>query len=182
MIRRAALALLTAAVLTGGLSACGFRPLYGDLGDGTMAADQLRRIQLDTRNDRIDYLVRTNLIKGLQIQYADAPPAYTLRVRMRDRREGVAVERDTSITRFNYELRAQFALSDLDTGTVLFEGRTRSVAAYNVVDNQFATLSAQRDAEERAAQAISDDIKLQVAIYFDRHASGSAGETVPPTP
>ncbi len=152
------------------LTGCGFRPLYGESAPGISSAAEMKRIRLDTRNDRVDYLVRTNLLRALQIEQAAGEPLYKLRVRLRERREGVAVERDTSITRFNYRLTASFDLIDLETNETLFTGRDRSVAAYNVVDNQFATLSAQRQSEERAALDISDQIKLRLAIYFDQRS------------
>lgn len=62
---------------------------------------------------------------------------------------------------------------DIRTGNTVHEGQSRSIASYNVVDSQFATLSAQRDAEERAAVELSEDIKLRLAIFFDRQLSGS---------
>ncbi len=168
MIRRPLTAVTLALAAGLVLSGCGFRPLYGDYAPGVSAHEELSRIRLNTRNDRVDYLVRTNLIDRLHTTRASAEPKYELRVRLRDEREGVAVERDASITRFNYQLVAVYELTDIETNEVMFNGKSRSVAAYNVVDNQFATLSAQRDAEERAAQDIADDVKIRIAIFFDR--------------
>jgi LPS-assembly lipoprotein len=166
-----ALAVLTAVMFL--VSACGFRPLYGEHSPGVSAGSELASIQLRTLNNRIDYLVRTNLIEKLQLSNAEGLPKYELALNLESDREGAAIEPDTTITRFNYTLRAKYDLIDLASRKTIYQGASRSIAAYNVVDDQFATLAARRNAQERTALDISDDIKLKLAIFFDRQENAT---------
>ncbi len=170
------LAKLTGAFLIAvSLAACGFTPLYG-VHEGTTSRteNELAAIQvLPVRDDRLGYDVYNALFERLSPNGEPASPDYTLRVRLAEDREGVAIDRDDSITRFNYRLNATYTLSDVRTGNVIHQGQSRSIASYNVVDNQFATLSAQRDAEERAAVELSEDIRLRLGIFFDRQINST---------
>ena len=130
----------------------------------------LNLCQLRLRRD-----VYNALIDRLSPYGEPTDPDYQLRIDLREEREGVAIERDASITRYNYRLQARYSLFDVRTGNVVHEGRSRSIASYNVVDSQFATLIARRDAEERAATELSEDIKLRLAIFFDRQLSTGNG-------
>ncbi len=150
------------------LSGCGFRPLYGTDSAGASAADELAQIQLTTPNNRIDYLVRSHLQKVLRTGQTATPAKFDLSVRLTEQTEQVAIEEDTSITRFKLRLFGSFELRDLSTGDILYSDTSRSITAYNVVESQFATRAALRDAEARAAQDLGDDIKLRLSLYFDR--------------
>jgi len=166
-----------AGLLAATLGACGFQPLYGENAGGARTDVELAQIQvMEIDYDRTGQDVYNALIERLSPGGEPAAPDYQLRVTLRERREGVAIERDASITRYNYQLLAHYSLVDMRSGNVIHEGDSRSIASYNVVDSQFATLMAQRDAEERAATELSEDIKLRLAIFFDRQLStGSAG-------
>ena len=50
----------------------------------------------------------------------------------------------------------------------------RAIAPYNVVDSQFATLSAERDAQERAAREVGEDIRTRLGLYFEQHFNKSS--------
>jgi len=165
-----------AMALAGALSACGFQPLYGEHGDGARTDAELGRIEVVAiESGRTGHDVYNALIDRLSPSGAPANPDYQLQVNLRERREGVAIERDASITRYNYRLLARYSLVDKRSGNIVHEGESRSIASYNVVDSQFATLMAQRDAEERAATELSEDIKLRLAIFFDRQLSSGPG-------
>ncbi len=168
-----AVKVIIGALLAASLSACGFAPLYGvHEGTASRTENELAQIQvLPVRDDRLGYDVYNALFERLSPNGEPVTPDYTLRVRLREDREGVAIERDASITRYNYRLNAHYTLMDVRSGNAIHEGDSRSIAAYNVVDNQFATLSAQRDAEERAAVELSEDIRLRLGIFFDRQIS-----------
>ena len=154
------------------LAACGFQPLYGERSDGVRTDAELANIQVTPIDDgRTGFDVYNALIDRLSPNGEPSSPDYELRINLRERREGVAIERDASITRYNYQLLARYSLVDIRSGNVVHEGRSRSIASYNVVDSQFATLMARRDAEERAATELSEDIKLRLAIFFDRQLS-----------
>lgn len=176
LMKKGAAILLIAGIATG-VAACGFQPLYGERAGGVRTDAELARIQVVPVEDgRTGHDVYSALIDRLSPSGEPANPDYQLRVSLREEREGVAIERDASITRYNYLLQARYRLVDMRSGNVVHEGQSRSIASYNVVDSQFSTLVAQRDAQERAATELSEDIKLRLAIFFDRQLSDATPE------
>jgi LPS-assembly lipoprotein len=65
-----------------------------------------------------------------------------------------------------------FSLIDRAAERVIYEGRARSVAAYNVVAADYATLTAERDAQARAARLVSREIETSLAVFFNRRRRG----------
>jgi len=61
-------------------------------------------------------------------------------------------------------------LTRLQDQKILFEESVRTISAYNVVQSEFATLSAERDAEDRAARDMGREISTRLAIFFQRQA------------
>lgn len=151
------------------LCACGFTPLYAThTASGPLSAD-LAAIRIEPIPDRLGQYVRNNLVDLLNGGFEPGAPAYRLAVRLSEDREGLAIERDTSITRYNYTLMAFYELRDAE-GVIVESGKARAIAAYNVVESQFATLSAEKDAEMRAAREVAETIRLRLASGFERRA------------
>ena len=91
-------------------------------------------------------------------------------------REGVAFEKDESVTRFNLTVSASYQLVEIGTGSILSSGATRSVAAFNVVQSEFANISAEADAERRAALAVGENIWIRLGVYFAKVNDARRGE------
>ena len=68
---------------------------------------------------------------------------------------------------------------DLSQGKMVLNGNSRAFSAYNVVDSEFATVTARRDAEFRAARNIAEDMKLQLALFFKSDKSWRQDEETP---
>jgi len=153
-----------------GLGACGFEPLYSQNDDGIGSHDYLRQIEVAPLEKRLGQMVFNSLVDELTPLGVPSSPTYRLSMKLKENREGLGFEDDDTVTRFNYELLATFRLIDIASEKILFESANRSIAAYNVVDNQFATLTARQDAETRAAKDLSRNVKLQLSLYF-RQAS-----------
>jgi LPS-assembly lipoprotein len=160
------------------LSACGFSPLYGrsDIAVvpgkqyASLVRDELARISIDPIPNRLGLTMRNNLLDLLTPDGEPSPAAYRLTIVLHERSEGLAIQDDSSITRYNYRLRAEYALRDLQTGEVIQSGEESAVAAYNVADSQFATLSAEKDVRTRAARELSQTLRLRLGVGFERRA------------
>ncbi len=59
-----------------------------------------------------------------------------------------------------------FVLSDIATRKTLMTGKSFATASYDFSNQRFANLRAKRDAEERAAKAVAQDIQARIAGYF----------------
>lgn len=149
-----ALALLF--VLTG----CGFSPMYGP-----SLSPQLASIYVEPMPERDGYELRNTLIDLLGSNGVTTGKRYRLTINLRQSSRGVALQNDAAITRYNDTLDADYTLTDMAGGTVTGGSHT-SLSAYNVAVSPYATLAAQRDSSKRAAMAIADRIRLDLAAYF----------------
>ncbi|MEN8723643.1 MAG: LPS assembly lipoprotein LptE [Alphaproteobacteria bacterium] len=174
LIRLAALSLIFLGL--SGLSACGFRPLYGTpegASQSTAAAlHQIYVAQINNATSRVGHLVYQKLERRLRQSGTgvdrSAPPRYRLNLHVKEREEGVAIEQDDTFTRFNIRLIATYELLDLD-GNVLTKGTSQAVGTYNVVGNQYASHIGKKDAADRAATFVATDLTARLVSYFDAY-------------
>jgi len=148
------------------LAGCGFQPLYGESSGGGATLQQARAVAIAPIPDRVGQMVRNHLIDALTPRGQPRTPVYELTVALEQTKEGVAFQSDEQATRFNVTLDATFVLREHGTGNVLTRGGTRSVAAYNIVQSEFANITAEADAIRRAARQVADSIALRLGVYF----------------
>lgn len=153
-------------VLSIGLAACGFQPLYAER-DGTSTAHELASVAVSPIDSRMGQLVYGGLID--ELAPADNPQElrYRLDLKLHHVKEGQAFEEDAAVTRFSIRLTSKYDLVETATGRTVFSGSSHAMAAYNVVINQYATLTAERNAEKRAARELTENMKLQLSLYFN---------------
>lgn len=166
----AALSLLAAALL---LAACGFRPLYGERANSASAVQYMAAIEIAPIPDRIGQELQNQLRVRLNPRGAPADTKYRLLTSLREVRTDLAIRDDASATLANLQLIASYTLRDAATNAVLYNGQSRFTASYNLVRSQFANLVAEDDARSRAVEAISDDMRVRLGIYFDRQAKAA---------
>jgi LPS-assembly lipoprotein len=166
MSRRAALALIAVgSMLT--LGGC-FTPLYGpDPSGGPSMADKLSAVAVEPINSRIGVQLRNELIFGLTGGGAPAAPAYTLSVAVASSVESSIIDAETSKPQIDtVRLTGNFTLKDTASGEIVLSSRQFALTTYDRGLQRFAAVRAQRDAENRAATVLADQIKTQLAIHF----------------
>lgn len=159
-------------VLLAGLTACGFRPLYGPQGGYDASLAELASVRILPIPDRIGQVLHNSLLDRLTPGGAPLNPRYRLGVSMVKQKEGLAFEKDESVTRINLTLSATYQLTEIATGNIVTAGSARSVAAFSVVRSEFANISAEADAERRAARAVGEDIWIRLGVYFSQVIDG----------
>lgn len=151
------------------LSGCGFKPLYGQ--NATSASTRpdtvsaLSAIAVKNIPNRDGQMMRTALERRLNVK-GDHSVKYHLVVNLKQSVQKLAVERNAFATRANLSLTATYNLVRISDGLQLTAGKPHTVASYNVLASDFATLSAQADARKRAIENLADDIRARLAIYF----------------
>ncbi|MBV9990143.1 MAG: hypothetical protein JOZ72_02535 [Alphaproteobacteria bacterium] len=150
----------------GGLAGCGFHPLYGDWGATAGTADKLQAIYVEPIPEKLGYELRNNLIDLFDASGRSSDSVYRLRVTLATKSEGIAIQNDAAITRYNDMLTVTYELTDKATNTVVTKGVETGLSAYNVVTSPYATLVAQQDADKRAAEDIAYRIRTDLAVYF----------------
>ena len=153
------------------LGACGFRSLYGT--DATRdAPGELATIKVKPIAVRLGQQLHNNLLDLLNPRGRPANPRYLLTVRLYQSTQRLAIEKDAFATRANLRLRANFSLEDPDSRETMLTGRILVVSSYNILDSEFATLMAEKDAKARAAREIAHDIRTRLAAFFVGRGGG----------
>jgi LPS-assembly lipoprotein len=166
---------LAVAALLGGC----FQPLYGDhsvTGGGSPVAQALSQVNVaeiktprGTRIDRVGFEIRNNLIYGLTGGHGSGSPTHRLDITLTSNQQQIVVDPSSGradVT--NYGIDATYTLTDLATNKVVVRSIASSRVSYNIPGQQqrFAGERGLRDAEDRAATVISDNIRNRLASYF----------------
>jgi LPS-assembly lipoprotein len=170
--------IVAALALTGLLAGC-FQPLYGERsvsGGGSPIADKLSAVDVlpidspnGTRLSRVGVELRDQLISGLTGGGPTAATNYRLNIRLSSSNQQVIVDINTARPDIqNYGIDAAYTLTDVTTGKIVLTSTTFSRVSYNIPGQQqrFAGDRGLRDAENRAAKVIADNIRNRLASYF----------------
>lgn len=153
------------------LGACGFQPVYGTRGDGarqSAVTQNLAAIEISPIADRAGQLLRNALRDKLTPKGTPAGARYRLDVGLNESRSDLVILKDATSTFSKVRFTADFVLVDLQSGQPVHRGQAESTTTFNRVDSDFAILAAEKDARRRAADEISEDIRLRLGLYFNR--------------
>ncbi|MCE8000773.1 MAG: hypothetical protein HEP70_18115 [Rhodobiaceae bacterium] len=167
LVRRRAQAVSATIVLSLFLSACGFTPLYATRGQNESIVTLLATISVQASGDRVGRALRVALEDKLGSN-ATTQHQYGVVLESRLSEIDVAVQQDTEVTRQNLRLNTEFYLSNAETGEVIYFAKSNGTVAFNRVASEFANIIAERDAQERVANQVAEDIHSKLAIYFQR--------------
>ena len=171
---RRALAAATLLALTALGAGCGFRPLYATGPEGEpAAAAQLAEVEIGIIPDRDGQMLRNFLIERINPDGRNTAGRYQLAVAIIERQQELGIEKDATATRANMIVIANFELRQAGAELPLTRQRVASITSFNILDDQFATLSAEQDARRRALRQISDDIRTQLALFFTRQTAAA---------
>lgn len=154
---------LAAPALCLALAACGFHPMYG-----SSSGPALSSVFVEPIAERDGFELRNALIDYLQSDGEERGKAYHLKIVLNEFPQGIALQNDATITRYNNTITARYTLSDAQ-GKVLTSGTQTQMSAYNVVQSPYATLVASQDSSKRAAQDIAERIHLDLGVWFRQH-------------
>jgi LPS-assembly lipoprotein len=168
-----------AALALSGLTAGCFQPLYGErptpVGTASLVG-QLRGVDVaaidapaGSRLARVGVGVRNELIYDLTGGSGGFAPTHRLDVKLSSYQLQVIVDIQTARPDINnYAIDATYTLTDLATGKAVIRGQTFSRVSYNIPgqEQRFAGDRGLRDAENRAAKVIAENIRSRLASYF----------------
>ena len=158
------------------LAACGFKPLYAERANGAAITSQMSNIDVKGPETRVGRAIKYGLLDRLGSS-GGGGAAYRVEFSPSVYQEDVAIQQDADVTRNNVVFFVPFKRIDTATDKTIFKSVSRSRSSYNRVDSEFANIIASRDAEKRTSQAIADDIKQQLGIFFDRRLSTQASRS-----
>jgi len=162
----------------GAMMAGCFQPLYGNASlTGTpavataMATVDVNQIAAPngTPLSRIAVEVRNKLLFHLTGGGAAAPPAYRLNITLSSSTQSMIVDITSGRPDAqNYVLNATYTLQDIKTGKPVLNSQAFAMVTYDIPGQaqRFASDRALRDAEDRSAQVIADNISSRLASFF----------------
>ena len=145
------------------LGACGFEPLYAVDADGARPGFQSIALAQMQADEAVAPFLQEALDRRIR---NDGEADYDLFITAEERAERLAVQIDSTVTRFNYRLVGSYQLINRVTGARLRGGAT-AVASFNVVSSQYSTLFAEKTAREKASQTLVEEIERDILLKLD---------------
>ena len=143
------------------LSACGFAPLYAQQG----VTQSLAAIDVVAPQGRTGFLIREHLDDAFGKDRA-VRPAYRMHLQLLESRYPRGIRVDNVATRYEYVLTANYQLTALPSGAPAKTGQVRVELTYDSADQPYASVSAQQDAPDRAAEEAARRIQLELATWL----------------
>ena len=173
---RIAARLLAVAALAALTAGC-FQPMYAERGDGTPGLrEKLMGVDLPpiakanaSREARVGVEVRNALAFKLYGTATGMPPTHRLEIRFSSSKTSLIVDPNTGLpSSENYGLDAQYNLIEVVSGKSVMTGTTFSRVSYDMPGSyqRFSRNRAVRDAEDRAANEIAENITTRLASFF----------------
>jgi LPS-assembly lipoprotein len=173
---RIAARLLAVAALAALTAGC-FQPMYAEHADGTPGLrEKLMGVELPpvdkpnaSREARIGVAIRNALAFKLYGEATGMPPTHRLVLKFSTSRSSLLVSQTTGLpTTEDVGVDAQFNLIEIATNKSVMTGTTFARTSYDMPGSyqRFARERAFRDAEDRAADQIAENIQTRLASFF----------------
>jgi LPS-assembly lipoprotein len=168
---------LLAVVALAALTAGCFQPMYAEHTDGTPGLrEKLMGVEVPpvdkpnaSREARIQVEIRNALAFKLYGNATGMPPTHRLVLKFNTGRSSLMVDVNTGLpSSENYSIDAQYNLIEIASNKSVMTGNTFSHVSYDIPGSyqRFARSRAFRDAEDRAAQEIAENIQTRLAAFF----------------
>ena len=159
------------------LAGCGFQPIYMPTVSGKAGAAQreLAAIHVAIIPDRPGQLLRQALQSRFEGSGSGVAQRYELRVGYGIAGDAIAILPDSNPTRIREIGSATWTLVAQDTArTTLTSGSAKAVDGYNLINAQYFASDLENEAvQRRLANALADQITMQLAVYFRKQVATS---------
>jgi LPS-assembly lipoprotein len=173
---RIAARLVAVAALAALMAGC-FRPMYAEHTDGTPGLrEKLMGVEVPpvdkpnaSREARVGVEIRNQLAFKLYGTATGMPPTHRLVLRFQDSRSSLMIDPSTALpTGENVGIDAQYNLIEIATNKSVMTGTTFARVSYDMPGSyqRFSRARAFRDAEDRAANEIAENIATRLASFF----------------
>src|SRR4051812_499966 len=173
---RIAARLLAVAALAALTAGC-FQPMYAEHADGTPGLrEKLMGVEVPpvnkanaSREARLGVEIRNALAFKLYGNATGMPPTHRLMLNFVAGRSSLMLDPTTALpSSENYGIDAQYNLVEIASNRSVMTGSTFARVSYDIPGQlqRFARTRAFRDAEDRAAQEIAENIQTRLASFF----------------
>ena len=159
------------------LTAGCFQPMYAEHTDGTPdLREKLLGVEVPpvdkpngSREARVGVAIRNALAFKLYGNATGMPPTHRLVLKFTTTRSSLMIDPNTELPNSeDYGIDAQYNLIEIATNKSVMTGSTFARVSYDEPGSyqRFARSRAERDAEDRAAQLIAENIQTRLASFF----------------
>jgi len=159
-------------LVAGLLAGCGFRPLYSETSQFDVI-QEFSEIQVAPIKDRIGQQLKNELELLLHSRGKAVKPRYRLSASLTEGKSSLAVKKSAVATRANLRLESRFLLFRVATGRSVESWRNTITVSYNILDSEFATLMAEKDARKRAIQELAQEARVTLGAVLGREEQRS---------
>ncbi|MFX4220124.1 MAG: LPS assembly lipoprotein LptE [Thalassobaculum sp.] len=158
-------ALLASATLTG----CGFQPLYAKRpAENTVYNQGFPLVDVAQIPDRLGQILHNELLDRINPRGVAPQPRFRLEVEASERRSDIVILRNSTATFAKFIVETRWRLIDLESNEPVTQGTNQRTSSFSISSSEYAILQAEKDARQRAATELAEDIRLRLALYFDR--------------
>lgn len=188
MIGKKLLRFAAPALLAGLLGGC-IQPVHApNLGGGSRAASQLSQITVDRVEGYLGYILKSEL--DFLLTGGKEPTKgsrYLLKVKTQQSKASSIIDASTGRAQIaTLQIEAVYVLVDQQQGgKIKASGKTFASASFDRSQLRFATLRAERDAEERVAKSLAERLRIIITTALARDivtGPSAVPELSPPDP
>jgi LPS-assembly lipoprotein len=161
------------------LGGCGFEPLYGNQGGGSVMA-QLAEVEVVPIPERLGQQVRNRLLDRMRSPNRAPAVRYRLLVSPETIRADFGVALEAAPTFSTLTVVARYSLLDASSGLLLTNNAVVAVVNLSSTTSSFSTLVGYEDSQRRAAEQLGDGISNQLALYFQNRQRGATDAPMAP--
>jgi LPS-assembly lipoprotein len=158
---------------TPALSACGgsgFQPLYGPTASGANMEERLAQVDVAPIPGRVGQRIRNELIFQSTGGGNPLPPTHRLEVVIKETVLSTLVKVDGDSLGQIYAVQASFRLVNIQDKRVTLQGNSHARAGFERFQSIYSNVRARKDAEDRAARTIANDLKTRLATHLSSTA------------
>ena len=168
-----ALALAAVPMLVAGCGDSGFHPLYATsppVGGGAMAA-KLASLEIAPIPSRVGQRLRNELIFQTTGGGNEAlNPAYRLEIVVTESISATLVQVNGNSSGSIYNLNAKFRLVRIADKSIALQGESNGRIMFERFESVYSNVRARKEAEDRAATTVAEDLKSRLAAYLSSAA------------
>lgn len=152
------------AIASTGISGCTVQPLNSVESSGSVTPSELSGIDILEVNTRTGQQVRNHLVFGLNGGGHPTGATHSLKLGVTTSTADIAfVTATTSPTAAQVTVTAQYTLRESSSKETIATGVRQAIASFDRTNQSFANQRAQRDAENRAAKEVAEQLRLVIA-------------------
>lgn len=154
-----------------GCGSGGFQPLYGSaVAGGGNIEQKLSAVDIAPIPGRVGQRIRNELIYQSAGGGSPLPPEYRLDVAIREYVTSTLVATDGNATAQVYNLDAAYKLVRMSDKKIIAEGNSYSRAGFERIRSIFSNVRARREAEDRAAKTIGEELRTRLLAHLSQPA------------